>query len=424
MKIDPKSSTPLYQQIASEIRRQIVEGTLSVGDRLPAHRDLARQYGVSLITINKALSGLVGDGILISRVGRGTSVAIRPAGLPIGHDWHRPRPMADSEPMLGFVLRDLNSPFFSAVANAAEQHAHARGYGMLLLSNGNIAEREDAQLRRLLEVGVQGVVVVSMSRSTYELSPSVRQLQARQFPFVMTSFTVGSQVPFVGCNYDRAGELVGQHFAASGRERWGYITDQFDSPSGMARSAGFRRVAAANGTPVDDAFVFEYPYEGEWNDYQSGRDLADYIARLPERPDALYVYNDLGAVGLIEGLVAAGVRVPDDIAIVGFDGIPLGALSSVPLTTIRQPVEQIGQLAVDAVLAQIGGTPWSFPNLIDPTLVVRRSCGAPTALRTRETARPAAAPRARRPPQSLADHGRRERERKTLALGRGGSHVG
>jgi len=419
MKIDPASSAPLYQQIATDIRGKIVDGTLAVGDRLPPHRELSRTYGVSLITINKALSGLVSEGVLNSRVGRGTSVAIRPAALPVTSPWQVPQAMNDSSPMLGFVLRDLNSPFFSTVANAAEEHAHRSGYGMLMLSSGNVAEREDAQLRRLLEVGVKGVVIVSMSRSSYQLSPSVRRLQERAFPFVMTSYTVGENVPFVGCDYDRAGELVGQHFATLGRRRWGYITDRFDSPSGDARSAGFRRVAEAHDVPVNDAFVFEYPYEGEWNDYHSGRDLAEYIARLRERPDALYVYNDLGALGLIEGLIAAGIRVPDDIAVVGFDGIPLSASSPVPLTTVRQPVEQIGALAVDAVLAQVRGEPWRLPNLVVPTLVIRKSCGAPAAMRTRDPALAKAPPPAGRLPQSLAEHGRRERER--LAFGRGGN---
>lgn len=411
MKIDPASSTPLYQQIATEIRRKVVDGELAVGDRIPPHRELSRQYGVSLITINKALSGLVSEGILISRVGRGTSVAIRPAALPMASTWKSQSSLIDSGPMLGFVLRDLNSPFFSSVANAVAEHAHVNGYGMLMLSSGNVSEREDIQVQRLLDVGVKGLVVVSMSRSTYQLSPSVKQLQARSFPFVMTSFTVGDNIPFVGCNYARAGEIAGQHFAASGRRRWGYITDRFDSPSGSTRSAGFRRVAETNGTPIDDAFVFEYPYEGEWNDFQSGRDIAKHIASLSARPDALYVFNDLGALGLIEGLLAAGLRVPDDIAVMGFDGIPLGALSPVPLTSVRQPVEQIGALAVDAVLAQVRGEPWQFPTLVDPALVIRRSCGAPATMRTRDASPLATSPPWGRTPQSLAEHGRRERER-------------
>ncbi len=419
MLIDPSASTPLYQQVANSLRRHIVDGTIAVGDQLPPHRQLATQFGVSVITINKALSGLVSEGVLNSRVGRGTFVAVRPAAMAVTPQWRGDHPQTDGARTLGFVLRDLNSPFFSMVANLAEQQAHARGYGLLMLSSGNVSEREDTQIRRLLDVGVEGLVVVSMSRTTYRLSESLRQLQARRFPFVMVSYTAGDDVPFVGSDFDRAGVLVGEHLASLGRRRWGYVTDRFGSLSGDARSAGFRRVAAARGTPVDDAFVFEYPYEGEWNDHQSGRDLGEYIARLADRPDALYVFNDIGALGLIDGLVAGGVRVPEDIAIVGFDGIALGARSPIPLTTVRQPVERIGALAVDNVIAQARGEQPTLRQLFEPELIVRASCGTAPASRTREGRSIPAAQDQLRPPRSLAEHGRSELAR--LAMAQAGS---
>jgi len=415
VKIDAGAPTPLYQQVANSLRRQIVDGTIAVGDQLPPHRQLAVQFGVSVITINKALSGLVSEGVLNSRVGRGTFVAVRPAALAVTTRWPGERAPTDGGRTLGFVLRDLNSPFFSMVANHAEHHAHARGYGMLLLSSGNVSEREDTQVRRLLSVGVDGLVVVSMSRTTYRLSEPLQQLQARRFPFVMVSYTAGDDVPFVGSNFERVGQLIGEHFASLGRRRRGYITDRFGSLAGDARSVGYRRVAQERGIPVNDAFVFEYPYEGEWNDYQSGRDLGEYIARLPDRPDALFVFNDIGALGVIDGLIASGVRVPEDIAIAGFDGIALGASSPVPLTTVRQPVERIGALAVDTVIAQSRGEQTTLRHLLEPELIVRASCGASSSLRTPVAYSALATPGQLRPPQSLAEHDRRELARLAMA---------
>ncbi|MCU0650042.1 MAG: GntR family transcriptional regulator [Gemmatimonadaceae bacterium] len=404
MRIDHATATPLYQQIATEIRRQIVDGELVVGQRLPPHRQLAKQLGVSLITINKALSGLVSEGVLISRVGYGTTVAVRPAAMAMHTLELAAASRAGAGPALGFVLRDLNSPYFSMVATACEKHAHSRGHGLLVLSSGNVAEREDVQLRRLLAAGVQGLVVVSMSRTTYRLSESLLALQQQGFPFVMVSFTVGDNVPFIGSNLDLAGELAVEHLLAMGRRRFGYLTDRFGSLSGAARSAAFRRVAQERGHPIDDAFVFEYPYEGEWNDFRSGRALGQHIAGLSSRPDAMYVFNDLGALGLIEGLTSSGLRVPDDVAVVGFDGIAMGAQAPIPLTTVRQPVERIGAHAVDAVLSQIGGTPWTFPDLLTPELVIRASSGAPARMRTRELHLESAADTSR-PMRSLAEHG-------------------
>src|SRR3954470_6208846 len=132
LSIDPGAATHLYQQVEQDIRRKIASGEMPVGTQLLPHRELATSYGVSLITINKALSGLVSEGVLHSRVGRGTFVAVRPLEAGAGN-------------VLGFVLRDLNSPFFSLVARAAQQRAEALGYGMIFSAHANRLDREDEQ---------------------------------------------------------------------------------------------------------------------------------------------------------------------------------------------------------------------------------------------------------------------------------------
>src|SRR5205085_8118073 len=129
-------------------------------------------YGVSMITINKALSGLVSEGILYSRVGRGTFVAIRPAESE-----------NSAPPVLGFVLRDLSSPFFSLVAHAAQQRADELGYGLLFSSSSNRVDREEEQINRFRDLGTKGLIIVSMNR-TYRLTDSARALHDSGFPYV------------------------------------------------------------------------------------------------------------------------------------------------------------------------------------------------------------------------------------------------
>jgi DNA-binding LacI/PurR family transcriptional regulator len=401
--IDPGSATPLYQQVAADLRARIVAGALPVGARVPPHRELARHYDVSLITINKALAGLVSEGVLHSRVGRGTFVAVRPApvaGLARGDAPALPAP-ADARrgaPMLGFVLRDLSSPFFSLVAHAALQRADAAGYGLLFSSSLNRLDREEEQIRRFLDLGVQGLVIASMSR-TYRLSEPMQALDDAGIPFVMVSFIEGEDVPFVGGDLHDAGYLAGRHLIEVGRRRLGYVGDRFGSGMFELRSSGYRRAAREAGLSIDDRFVFEYPYEGEWNDYRSGQAIGEHVAAMAERPDAIYVHNDLGALGMMDGLLARGLRVPEDIAVVGLDDIELAARARIPLTTVRQPTDRIGGLAVDTVLARLRGERPPTRQLLAPELIVRRSCGAPAAARTVD-ARPI--PRYRRP-RSLAD---------------------
>jgi DNA-binding LacI/PurR family transcriptional regulator len=367
--IDPSAAMPLYQQVAADIRQQIIAGTMPVGTQLQPIRELATSYGVSIITIHKALSGLVAEGILHSRVGKGTFVAVRPAphGVRLGET-------------LGFVLRDLSSPFFSLVAHAAQQRADAVGFGLLFSSSSNRLDREDEQIRRFRDLNVNGLIIVSMSR-TYRISEPIRELHDAGFPYVMVSYTEGDDVPFIGMDLDKAGYVATQHLIAMGRRRIGYIGDSFRSIMGELRGRGYRRAMREQGLPQEAAFQFEYPFEGEWNDFRSGYAIGEQVAAVADKPDAMFVFNDIGALGFMEALLDRGVRVPDDIAIVGLDDIELSARARVPLTTVRQPVDRIGQLAVDTLLARLRGEHPPTRQILPPSLVVRRSSGAPSAER-------------------------------------------
>jgi DNA-binding LacI/PurR family transcriptional regulator len=362
--IDPGAATPLYQQVAADIRRKILSGATPVGTQLKPHRELATSYGVSVVTINKALSGLVHEGILTSRVGRGTFVAMRPGA----------NGTAKPSGMLGFVLRDPRSPFFSLVAHGAQQQADAAGFGLVFSSSSDRRDREEEQIRRFRDLGVQGLIIVSMSR-TYRISEPIRELHNAGFPYVMVSYTHGDDVPFIGLDLERAGLLATEHLIALGHRRIGYIADRHGSLCGELRGQGYRRALAQYGVPFDPAFLFEYPYEGEWNDYRSGYAIGEQVATLSVKPDAMFVFNDLGALGFQDALLDQGVRVPEDVAIVGLDDIELAARARVPLTTVRQHADRIGALAVEAVLARLRGEHPPLRQLLDPELIVRRSCG-------------------------------------------------
>jgi LacI family transcriptional regulator len=142
------------------------------------------------------------------------------------------------------------------------------------------------------------------------------------------------------------------------------------------RGGGYRRAVAEHGLQVDPAFVFEYPFEGEWNDYRSGYLVGQHVATLPVKPDAVFFHNDIGALGFEDAVLDAGLHVPHDIAIVGLDDVELASRARVPLTTVRQPTDRIGALAVDTVLARLRGEHPPVRQLLMPELVVRRSCGA------------------------------------------------
>lgn len=275
---------------------------------------------------------------------------------------------------LGFVLRDLASPFFSLVAHAAQQRADELGYGLLFSSSSNRLDREEEQIQRFCEMGVDGLIIVSMSR-TYRISEPVRVLHERGFPYVMVSYTAGDDIPFVGVDLAQGGYLATRHLIDTGRRRIGYIADKIGSMNGELRGSGYRRALAEAGLSVDPAFVFEYPFGGEWNDFRSGYAIGERVASSPVKPDGVFVFNDLGALGFQDGLLDHGVKVPDDIAVVGLDDIEAAARARVPLTTVRQPVDRIGALAVDTLLARFRGEKTQTRQILPPELIIRRSSG-------------------------------------------------
>jgi DNA-binding LacI/PurR family transcriptional regulator len=369
VRLDPTAPVPLYQQVAADIRRQIVQGDMPVGSQIPPHRDLATQYGVSIITINKALSGLVSEGVLHSHVGRGTYVMVRPASTA----------GIAAASTIGFVLRDLSSPFFSLVAHGAQQRADALGVGIVFASSSNRVDREEEQIRRLRALGVHGLIIVSMSR-TFRLSEGIQSLHDAEFPYTMVSYTAGDDVPFVGVDLDLCGYMAGRHLLEQGHRRFGYLIDKVGSLNGELRMGGYRRALAEAGIEVEPEFVFELPLDSEWNDYSSGYAVGERIAALSQRPDAMFAFNDLAALGLLDALLDEGVRVPEDVAIVGLDDIELAARARVPLTTLRQPVGEIGARALDTVLARMRGERPPARLLLKPELIVRASTGTPVPL--------------------------------------------
>jgi DNA-binding LacI/PurR family transcriptional regulator len=342
---------------------------MPVGSRIPPHRDLASQYGVSIITINKALSGLVSEGLLHSHVGRGTFVMVRPASIT----------GIAAPSTIGFVLSDLSSPFFSLIAHGAQQRADNLGVGVLFASSSNRHDREEEQIKRLLSLGVHGLIVVSMSR-TSRLSETLEALKDSRFPFTMVSYTVGDDVPFIGIDYERCGYEAGRHLLDCGYQRFGYLIDRKGSLNGELRMGGYRRALAERGIEIDEQFVFEHEIEGEWNDYVSGYAAGKKLAAMPQRPDAMFCFNDLGALGFEDALLDNGVRIPEDVAVVGLDDIELAGRARVPLTTLRQPVNEIGARAVDTVLARVRGENPPARQLLPPELVVRSSTTAAVAL--------------------------------------------
>jgi DNA-binding LacI/PurR family transcriptional regulator len=363
MPIDLHDRAPLYVQIVEDVKSKIASKKLKADDRLGSQSELAEFYGVSLITVKKALATMIHGGILYSRVGKGTYVARTPLE-------ERPR----ERQTIGLVLRDIQSPFFSRVMHSVEDAAYERGYHVLISSSSGSKVREEAQIARLRKFGVSGMIVASMSHK-YHATPTVRRMLHEGFPFVMVSYVADEDIPFVGSDHELGGYLATNYLIKLGFQRIGYINGERGNLVGDLRQRGYERALIHDGRRTKKELIFHLRFRGERHDYQSGYEIGKKLLKMRVKPDAVFVYNDLSALGFEDAILDQGLKVPEDVGVVGFDDIERGQYARVPLTTVRQPTALIGRRAVELLLKLMGGKTVTTRIILKPELVIRDSCG-------------------------------------------------
>jgi len=373
MSIDPRNPKPLYQQIADDLRDQIYKGKLKVGDRIGSHQDLALRYDVSLITIRKARDLLIREGILYTRIGKGTYVEKQSVQSAIS-----------KHNTIGFVLRNLDSQFFSRILTSVENKLSKKGYNLLLSSNANQIDKEDSQIHHFLEMGVDGLIIVSLS-SHYHAPPIIKQLEKDEFPYVVVSYVADENICHIGSDQIHGAFMATEYLIQLGHNKIGYINSARGSLLGEVRKQGYIMALDKYGIPYREKYVYYLKQSGEHFDYDSGYEIGVKFAKLYDKPDAVFAYNDLSGIGFEKGLLDQGLKVPEDVSIIGFDNIKRCITAPVQLTTVHQPIDEIGSLSVETLLKKIKGQKVKHRQILKPKLVIRESCGPKAASHEEKT---------------------------------------
>ncbi len=361
MKIDPKKRTPLHRQVADILRAEISDGKLKINEQLGSHRELAEKYGVSLITVKRALNDLIQEGLLYSRVGKGTFVQQSSA-----------RKILPGAKSIGLVLQDLKSPFFSLIVHNVEAYASSKGYNLLLSNAAEKSDKEESVIQHFYDIGVSGIILASMTHQ-YTAPAALRRIHEMNYPCVMVSYVKDPDIYFVGTDHVVGGYLAAKHLLDLDHRDIGYVNGEPGNAVGDLRKEGFAKALQEAGVPIKEKYLFHLRRGGEWNDYSSGYDAGEEFVRRPNRPTAMFVYNDLAALGFEQAVLDCGLSVPGDVAIVGFDGIERGQYAPVPLTTIQQPFDKIGWLAVENLIKRIEHQPVNTKTVLAPAIVIRPS---------------------------------------------------
>ena len=322
--------------------------------------DVAARSGVSTATVSRVLAG-------IGRAQPPTRARVLAAARELNyHPSGVARALKRRETRtLGLLVTDITNPFYPQIVQAVEAAAHARGYGIVLANGGDDAPRELEHLDLLVERRVDGIVVASslLTRRHAE------RLRSTAVPVVLVNDTVsGSRLPTVTTAHRRGARLATEHLIRLGHRRIGHIGAPDEQAASGQRRQGVRDALRSAGLSEPLIAIGDGGVAGGARATEAliGSDITGIVA-----------YNDLTAIGALRALRRAGIGVPEDVSVVGFDDIDLAEWTDPPLTTIRQPIDELGRWAVDHLTSLLaGGRPGGGTTVLEPRLVVRGSTAA------------------------------------------------
>lgn len=272
--------------------------------------------------------------------------------------------------LIGLIVSDITNPFFPELIRAFEGLAGQQQYDVLLTSTDYQTTRMTTCLRRMLERKVDGVAIM-----TSEMDMGlIRELSRRGVPIVfMDVGQMGPRMSHVSIDYGNGVRQAVDHLVALGHRHLSFITGPLDLHSARTRRQAFLDGLRQHGITPERRLIREGTHTAD-----GGFKAMTALLRLSRRPTAVVASNDWTAIGALRAMHAAGVRVPEDMSIVGFDDIPLATYTSPALTTVRMSAADVGSTAFEALFRLIGGERLEGDVYQVPTrLIVRESTSKP-----------------------------------------------
>ena len=315
-------------------------------------RDVARRAQVSVATVSRALNRL-------ENVSEETRNRVAEAARALGYVPHAgARSLSLSRTnAIGVVLPDLHGEFFSEIVRGMDREASGRGY-LLLLSNLHGRKQQAANALLAMRGRVDGMLVMAPQLSEAELSEA---LPARLPTLLINTRTQEGGHPSIHLDNAAGARSVVEHFVGIGRKRLVHIAGPDGNIDAQERADAFRAACKANNVGCEVV-------AGDFSEDSGGTAVQTLLKRNTSF-DAIFAGNDNMAIGALQTLRSAGFRVPDEVAIAGFDDIPLAR--HLGITTVRVRIAELGERALDRLIGVIGGNDEGGDELHAPELVVR-----------------------------------------------------
>ncbi|MBO2520179.1 MAG: LacI family transcriptional regulator [Firmicutes bacterium] len=327
-------------------------------------RDVARAAGVSINTASRALNGK-------PDVSEATRARVQAVAAQLDY---RPNQVArglrqQKTATLGVVVADLANPFFAEVAEGIERTAATEGYSIILANSEENQHREEQAVRTLVERQVDGILITPTQQS----EATVRYLMQRHVPFVLVArYFEGLDVPAV-VNDDREGARLGvEHLITQGHREILFLNGPPYNSSAKLRLRGYQDALEAAGIPFRPSLVINTDARSSGGYAAIQQALASGV-----RFTAVACFSDYVSFGAIRALRQAKLRIPEDVAVIGYDDIDLAAIVEPALTTVHIAKTRLGQVAAHMLLGMIGSSSTDQPQVgltvLPPQLVIRES---------------------------------------------------
>jgi len=359
-----KTFVPLYRKIYLDLKKKILEREYAPGDKLPYERELCEAYGVKRVTIRKSLEMLAEEGLISKHMGLGSFVEPEKEPQPVQSV------SVDAASTILFVMRRNENDIYHNTSSCntriffeMEQVCRKNGY---LLSYVGVDE-ETSLLDIVREHPVAGVFLVSSC-----LEQTMREIARMKMPTVMLNQFNPKMLSVMPDNLGMLRQVIG-YLAEMGHTRIAYVDGMPDSHNAKERWEAFRFAMYEQGFPVDPALYFV----GNWT-YEGGRAAARRMLEAENLPSAVFSASDMMAAGVMEELRQSGLRIPQDISIVGYDNLDIDVLLSPPLSSATIDFKHMCEVAFERLrmVMEKGDQEMDHYVIRMPATLIRRGSAA------------------------------------------------
>ena len=348
------------------------------GKRRTTIRDVAERAGVSVATVSKVINERYG-------VSADTLVHVRQVIDELGYESSIVASSLRSHRtnVVGVLVTDLD-PFCAELLKGAAQAVRETGYELLMYSAaGRASDRVGWERRYLARLGgtlIDGALLVTPTVVDPDAGIPVIAVDPHTPPTaapVAGSALIdgsGSRMPTVAADNLQGGLDATRHLIALGHRRIGFVTGRPDLESARLRRDGYLRALAEAGLVPDESLMIEGGFEQE-----PARQAALVMLARTGRPTAVFAANDTSALGVMDAAAELGLPVPEQLSVIGFDNVPESVMAEPPLTTVEQPIQELGRRAIELLLARLDGKEVPANTVLATRLIRRRSTAAPPA---------------------------------------------